>query len=109
MTRHSIAQRILRAAAAVVLLSVPISPALAEDSPAKDAVRSKLHREILISEENELREERAWFRQDITLHEKAGLAYTRGLKLGERPLVFGIKGPVMKKQKALGLAFKINF
>jgi len=109
MTRHSITHRILQATAAIAALTFPISPALAEDTPVKDALRRNLHREILISENAELRQEGGWFSPDIHLHRKAGFSYTHHLKLGKRPLVFRIKGPVMRKQKALGLAFKIRF
>jgi hypothetical protein len=40
---------------------------------------------------------------------KSGFGYTRHLKLGERSFSFGVRGPVMPKQKALGLAFRIRF
>ena len=43
------------------------------------------------------------------LAKKSGFGYTRHLKLGKRSFAFGVRGPVMRKQKALGLAFQIRF
>jgi hypothetical protein len=31
------------------------------------------------------------------------------MRVAERPFVFRIQGPVLRKQKAVGLAFKIRF
>ena len=44
----------------------------------------------------------------IRLHKNAGLEVRRELSLGERHIVLGVKGPLMKR-KRLGLAFELRF
>ena len=51
-------------------------------------------------------ESRDWRR--IRLRKGAGLELRREISLGERVIVLGVKGPLMKK-KRLGLAFELRF
>ena len=51
-------------------------------------------------------ESRDWRR--IRLRQGAGLELRREISLGEREIVFAVKGPLMKK-KRLGLAFELRF
>jgi hypothetical protein len=44
----------------------------------------------------------------LEIDRKSGFAVRRSFQLGEREVVFGLKGPVMKK-KRLGLALEIRF
>jgi hypothetical protein len=109
MTRRTIRNGTLGAAVAVALLAISTGSALAEDSGADDAIRVTFAREILFADTEVPREEPRWFSPILQLDEKSGFAYTRNLKMGNKALVLRIKGPYLRKQKALGLAFKINF
>ena len=52
----------------------------------------------------------AWYSsQHFHFAKKAGFGYTRHLKFGEHALSIGVRGPVMPRQKALGLNFRIRF
>jgi hypothetical protein len=51
-------------------------------------------------------ESRDWRR--IRLRKGAGLEMRHEISLGERDIVLGVKGPLMKK-KRLGLAFELRF
>ena len=79
-----------------------------EDTP-EEAVRSDLRREILLTNLNEPRAETNRFSSNIRLHKKSGFAYTRRLRMADRLFVFRVQGPVLRKQEALGLKFKIRF
>ncbi len=58
------------------------------------------------SPEEAISESRDWRR--IRLRKGAGLEVRREINLGEREIVLGVKGPLMKK-KRLGLAFELRF
>jgi hypothetical protein len=47
--------------------------------------------------------------QHFHIAKKSGFGYTRRLKLGERSMSLSIRGPVMQRQKALGLRFRVRF
>jgi hypothetical protein len=117
MTRRGIARRTLAAAASIALLAIPTGAAFAEEDieeeqqqeQEQDETRIIRQREILMASDGETTASNGWLGSNIHLHSKAGLAFTRQLKLGEQPIVFGLKGPVLKKQKALGLTLLIRF
>jgi hypothetical protein len=44
----------------------------------------------------------------VHLHSKAGLAYTRPLRLAERDFEFSLRGPALGR-KRVGLSFEITF
>jgi hypothetical protein len=109
MTRRAIMQYALGGAAAVVFLATPTGSAFAQGTTAEDAIRTDLHWEIPIASAEEPREQTDWSGPNFHLHKKSGFAYTRHMRVAERPFVFRIQGPVLRKQKAVGLAFKIRF
>ena len=109
MTQRTIMRCVLGGAAAIASLATPTGPAFAQDTAAKDAIRTNLHGEILVTSAEEPREESRWFSRNFHLHEKSGFAYTRHLTMANKPFVFRIQGPVLKRQEAVGLAIKIRF
>jgi hypothetical protein len=109
MTRRSITQRALGITAAVALLGTPTAAAFAQDTDAESQPRIIRQREILISSTDEPRAKGGWLAENVRLNAKYGFAYKQKLKMGDRPVVVRIRGPVMRKQKALGLTFKIDF
>jgi hypothetical protein len=109
MTQRTIMRCALGGAAAIAFLATPTSVAFAQDNAAEDAIRTNLHREILVASAEEPREESRWFSRNFHLHEKSGFAYTRRLTMANKPFVFRVQGPVLGKQEAVGLAIKITF
>ena len=110
MTRRSISRRSFEASVACLLLAVPCSTAFAADSKAEEETRqTRTSREILMQEDAELQKKNSWLSPNFHLHEKAGFGYAKKLKWGDRSLVFRLRGPVMRKHKALGLRFRLNF
>ncbi len=69
-------------------------------------VSGELARSRSVLSERVIPESRDWRR--IRLREGAGLELRREISLGERDIVFGVKGPLLKK-KRLGLAFELRF
>jgi len=108
MTRRAIMRFALGSAAAVALAS-PTGSAFADDANAKHAIRIDLLQETPSASADQPSKEIDWLGPNFRLHKKSGFAYTRHLKVSERPFVFDIQGPVLRKQEALGLAFKIRF
>jgi hypothetical protein len=81
-----------------------IDPAETNQRPLEDS------REVLFAIATEPDENTGWLASDnFHIAKKAGIGYTHRLKIGERSLSIGVRGPVMRKQKALGLAFRIRF
>jgi hypothetical protein len=109
MTRRAITQFTLGSAAVVLFLVTPTGSAFAEDTTVEDALRTKLHGEVPIASVEEPRDEAGWFGPNFHIQKKSGFAYTRHMKVAERPFVFRIQGPVLRRQKAVGLAFRIRF
>jgi hypothetical protein len=110
MTRRAITQFALGGAAVVLLLVTSTGSAFAEETAVEDAIRSTdLYQEVPTASEEEPRDEVGWFGPNFHLHKKSGFAYTRHMKVAERPFVFRIQGPVLRHQEAVGLAFKIRF
>jgi hypothetical protein len=92
---------------ALVLSTFATSPAAAID-PTESEQRS--NREILLAPADEPTERPGWLTVDhFHVAKKAGFGYTRSLKFGERTFSFGVRGPVLRKQKAVGLNFRIRF
>ena len=109
MTRRTIQGLAVWAVSAGALLIQPNGVAHAGEPTAKDVVGTDLRAEILLSMDEQPEEDRRWFSSSLRLHLKSGVVYTRHLTINEKPFVFGVQGPIMRKQKALGLRFKIRF
>ena len=109
MTQRTLMRCALGGAAAVAFLATPTGPAFAQDTAAEDAIRTNLHREILITSAEAPREESSWSSPNFRLHKKSGFAYTHHLTMANKPFVFHVQGPVLGKQEAVGLAIKIHF
>ena len=109
MTRRSTIQRALEITAVAALLATPTAAAFAQDPEPENQPRIIRQREILISSTDEPRGKGSWLTENVRLHAKSGFAYKQKLKTGDKPVVVRIRGPVMRKQKALGLTFKIDF
>ena len=110
MTRRSISRRSFEASLACLLLAVPCSAAFAADPKAEEEPRQiRTSREILMQEDAELRKKNSWLSPNFHFNEKAGFGYAKELKWGDRSLVFRVRGPIMRKQKALGLRFRLKF
>jgi hypothetical protein len=109
MTQRTSGNRNLGVAVACVLLATPTATAFAQGAHADASLRASSHREILIAKSAAPDEASRWLRPPLELDRKSGFAYSRNLKMGNRSLVFRIKGPYLRKQNAFGLAFKIDF
>ncbi|MFQ5416767.1 MAG: hypothetical protein ACE5FL_06925 [Myxococcota bacterium] len=109
MTRRRITRSAIPFAAAIALLLAVTVPASAEAPDAKTAVKTDLTPVSLLTREGEIDTADHRFSSNFHFHEKSGLAYTRHLKVSDKPIVFGLQGPVLRDQKALGLRFKIRF
>ena len=92
-------------AAAMIQATVP---AFADPPTTEQAARYRT-REILHPRVGNPGEGDGWLRRSFHLQKKAGFAYTHQFETSDKPLILRIQGPVMKKQKALGLTFKIRF
>jgi hypothetical protein len=86
------------------------APAAAIDPVETEQLPTEDDREFLLAPPAAPDERPRWLAGDnFHIAKKAGIGYTRRLKFGERALRFSVRGPVMRKQKALGLAFRIRF
>jgi hypothetical protein len=110
MARPSSARRGLHTALACLLFAVPCTAAFAADPAAEEEARKiRTSREILMNENGVPTKKGSWLSPNFHLHEKAGLGYEKKLQWGDRPLVLRLRGPVLRKQKAVGLRFNLNF
>lgn len=112
MTRRAILQFALGSTAVVVFLAAQTGSSFAQDETAEDRTPIVLYQdlqELPTESPKEPIDEPSWFGPNFHLHKKSGFAYTREVKLAERPFVFRIQGPVLRRQEAVGLAFKIRF
>ncbi len=108
MTRRILNHWMSGITASAALVIQAAVPAFADPPTAEQATKG-LSPKILYPRVNDLDEDGSWFRSNFHIQKKSGFAYTRHFTMSERPFVFRIQGPVMRKQKALGLAFKIRF
>jgi len=105
-TRSAITKTTLTA---LVLCIFAASPAAAIDPTEAELPRDG-EREILLAPSDASPERADWLTGDsFHIAKKAGFGYTRKLKLGDRTYSFGVRGPVLRKQKAVGLRFRIRF
>jgi len=51
----------------------------------------------------------SWLRQNFHIQKSAGFGYTQHFRVSDKDFVFKVQGPVLRKQKALGLTFKVRF
>jgi hypothetical protein len=93
--------------AGTALLTQAPAPAAAEP-PADSPLRAELAPQVLYPSSDDLNEHRSWLSPNFHLH-KSGVGYTQHFRVSDRPFVFKVQGPVMRKQKALGLTFAIRF
>ena len=94
--------------ASTALLIHAAAPAFADPPTAEQASKGRLP-EILRPRVDHLDEDGNRFSSDFHIQKKSGFAYTHRFTTSDTPLVFRIQGPVMRKQKALGLTFKFCF
>jgi hypothetical protein len=93
-----------------VLCTVMASPAAAIDPAETDPLPLEGDREYLYATPARSDGRAGWLAGDnFHIAKKAGIGYTRSLDIGEHALSIGVRGPVMRKQKALGLLFRIRF
>jgi len=86
------------------------APAAAIDAIGTDPLPLENDREYLLEAPAESHDPDGWLARDnFHFAKKSGVGYTRHLRLGERAFTIGVRGPVMPRQKALGLAFRIRF
>jgi hypothetical protein len=102
---------ITRASLMIAALCTFIAAPAAAIEPAGTSQRSlEDGREVLLAIATEPDQNAGWLAGDnFHIAKKAGVGYTHRLKVGERALSIDVRGPVMRKQKALGLAFRIRF
>lgn len=92
------------------LFTFMAAPAASADPLATEQLTRQDDRELLLTDSDALDETSGWFAdENFHIARKSGFGYTRRLKFGDRALSIGVRGPVMRKQKALGLAFRIRF
>jgi hypothetical protein len=108
MTRRTLEQWLKRIAASAALVFQAAVPAFAEPATAERAT-GVLPREILHPHDDDFDRNGSWLRPKFHLQKKSGVAFTHRFAMSNRPFVFRIQGPVMRKQKALGITFKIRF
>jgi hypothetical protein len=94
--------------ASVALIIQAAVPAFA-DPPTAEQPSEALSLDLPRARGASLHQVGSWFGRNFHIQKKSGFAYTRHFAMSERPIVFRIQGPVMRKQKALGLTFKIRF
>jgi hypothetical protein len=85
---------------------------LPEESPEPVELTSEvreLKSEVLLSIDGLENSERPWIPSNFHLHGKSGFAFTHRAEFADRPLIFRLQGPVLRRQKALGLTFKVRF
>ena len=108
MTRRILNRWMSGLTASAVLVIQAAFPAFADPPTAEQATQGLLP-EILRPRVNHLDEDGSWFNSSFHLQKKSGFAYTHRFATSDRPFVFRIQGPVMRKQKAVGLTFKFCF
>ena len=108
MTRRILNRWMSGITASAALVIQTAFPAFADPPSAEQATQGRLP-EILRPRVNHLDEDGSWFNSSFHIQKKSGFAYTHRLAASDRPFVFRIQGPVMRKQKALGITFKIRF
>ena len=94
--------------ACTALLVQAAAPAFGDPPTAEEAMESRLPK-ALRPRVDHLDEIGNRFRSSFHIQKKSGFAYTHRFARPDRPLVFRIQGPVMRKQKAVGLTFKFCF
>lgn len=97
----------MNAAAAALVLGATGAALADEPEEKQDAV--ELKSEVLLSSEGLPDSDRPWLPSSFHLHKKSGFAFTHRAVVDHKPVVFRIQGPVLRKQKAVGLTFKIQF
>ena len=108
MTRRAIREWTVRTAAIAALLVHPASAALASE-PEEKPDPIELKSEVLLSSDGLENSERPWLPPNFHLHKKSGFAFTHRTEFADKPMLLRLQGPVLRKQKALGLTFQIRF
>lgn len=108
MTRRILTRWMSRITASAALLIHAAGSAFA-DPPAAGPASEGPSPEIRRPRVTDLDEGGSRFRPSFHIQKKSGFAYTQRFGSSDRAFVFRVQGPVMQKQKALGLTFKICF
>ena len=110
--------RIRRAILAAALFSISAAPALAgashdEEQPRKlrkatTILLSEDHPDGVPNDPNALPfATPEWFAANLHINERSGFEFRRSFDMGDKQMIFRLKGPVTKKR--LGMGFQIRF
>jgi hypothetical protein len=94
--------------ASVALVIHAAVPAFADPPTAERAADGRLP-EVLRPSSDDLDGNGRWLGSRFHIQKKSGFAYTHRFAGPDKPFVFRIQGPVMRKQEAVGLVFKFCF
>jgi hypothetical protein len=94
--------------AGAALLLQSALPAFAEP-PGEPPPSQRAPAEILVPAIEPLEAHNGWLGRSFHLQKSAGFGYTQHFHVSDHDFVFKVQGPVLRKQKALGLTFKIRF
>jgi hypothetical protein len=94
--------------ASVALVIQSAAPALADPPTPIQATDGRLP-EILRPRVDDLDQNSRWLRSNFHIQKKSGFAYTHRFARPDKPFIFRVQGPVMRKQEAVGLTFKFCF
>lgn len=108
MTRRILKRWMSGIAASAALLIQSAGSAFA-DPPMVEPAAEGLAPELLRPRIDDPNEDGSRFGSSFHIQKKSGFAYTHHFGMSDRPIIFRIQGPVMRKQKAVGLTFKICF
>jgi len=94
--------------AGAALLLQSALPAFA-DPPSEPQPSEAKPAAILVPALEPLDGRNSWLRRNFHIQKSAGFGYTQHFHMSDKDIVFKVQGPVLRKQKALGLTFKIDF
>lgn len=108
MARRSLEHWATGVTAGAALLLQSALPAFA-DPPSEPPPGEAKAAVILVPAIEPLEGRSGWLRRNFHLQKSAGFGYTQHFRVSDKDVVFKVQGPVLRKQKALGLTFKIKF
>ena len=97
----------LAALGIAISLALPCAAA-SDDELDADAIEPAWTRRLVADLRDEKRPPR-WLGENLHFKKGVGLEYRSDWKLGDRELEVGLQGPVVRKNKRLGLTFEVRF